>query len=347
MQGNALSNWWHSDKFMQKRTNLKIRGHVIKAIRDFFDDQGFDEVQTPVLQVCPTIDTHIHAFATDLKGVDLQVSKKLYLQTSPEFDMKKLLTAGMARIYQICPVFRNAEGSKRHSPEFTMIEWYRAQADYTDIMTDCEGLLQVCAKAAGIKEYRYKQHKCNPFQDFERLSVIEAFQRYADITLVDYLGDKERFSNKVSALGLHVAKDDEWDDLFFRVMDAKIEPFLGMGRPTFLMDYPVSMASLSKKKGNDPRFAERFELYVCGIELANAFSELTDAVEQQRRYDTDMAEKQRLYGEYYPMDEEFIAALKHGMPPSGGIALGIDRLVMLATGAEDIQNVLWAPVNVD
>jgi len=343
MQGK----WWHPDKFNQKRANLQVRGQIIKAIRTYFDAQNFDEVQTPILQTCPTIDTHIHAFATDLKGVDLNFKKKLYLQTSPEFDMKKLLSAGMERIYQICSVFRNAEGSKRHSPEFTMIEWYRTNADYNDIMLDCEGLLQACAKAAGIHKYRYKTHECDPFQEFERLTVVDAFQQYADINLVDYLEDKDGFRNKVSALGLHVAEDDEWDDLFFRVMGAKIEPFLGMGRPTFLIDYPISMASLSKKKESDPRFAERFELYVCGIELANAFSELTDATEQQKRYDIDMAEKQRLYGEYYPMDEDFMDAVKNGLPPSGGIALGIDRLVMLATGAEDINDVLWAPVNVD
>lgn len=347
MQDNLSSKWWRPNNFTQKHPNLKVRGRIIKAIRAFFDDAGFDEVHTPVLQVCPTIDTHIHAFATDLKGVDLKVKKQLYLQTSPEFDMKKLLSAGMERIYQICPVFRNAEGSKRHSPEFTMIEWYRTHADYSDIMTDCEGVLRDCAKAAGITHYRYKEHECDPFQGGERLTVAEAFEKYAGITLVDYLGDKDGFRNKVNALGLHIAEDDEWDDLFFRVMDAKIEPFLGMGRPTFLIDYPLSMASLSKKKHSDPGFAERFELYVCGIELANAFSELTDATEQQTRYEIDMAEKERLYGEHYPMDEEFIAALESGLPPSGGIALGIDRLVMLATGAEDINDVLWAPVNVD
>jgi len=339
--------WWHPELFKQKHANLKTRSKIIRAISHYFDGEGFDEVQTPVLQVCPTIDKHIHAFATDLKGVDLSVKKKLYLQTSPEFDMKKLLAAGMERIYQICPVFRNAEGSKRHSPEFTMIEWYRSNADYTDIMTDCEGMLRACAKAASIEKYRYRGHECDPFQDFERLTVSEAFERYADIKLGDYLEDKEGFRNKIGALGLHVADDDEWDDLFFRVMDAKIEPFLGMESPTFLIDYPVSMASLSKKKEGDPRFAERFELYVCGVELANAFSELTDATEQRARYDADMAEKKRLYGEYYPIDDEFIAALEHGLPVSGGIALGIDRLVMLATGAEDILDVLWAPVNVD
>lgn len=295
-----------------------------------------------MLQVSPVMDAHIHAFKTELKGVDLQVKGTPYLHTSPEFSMKKIMVGGIEKMYQICHVFRNAEGSSRHTPEFTMIEWYRTQADYTDIMKDCVGLLRACAKTANISTYRYKEHECDPFVEWEYLSVCEAFERYAEINLANYLEDKEGLRKAVIALGLHTADDDGWDDLFFRVMDAKIEPFLGMGRPTFLYDYPVSMASLSRKKPEDPRFAERFELYVCGIELANAFSELTDAKEQHKRFIAEMDEKQRLYGERYPIDNDFIAALEHGLPESGGIALGIDRLVMLATGAEDIKDVLWA-----
>ena len=333
--------WWHPDEFKQKIPYLKVRQKVLCAIRTYFDRAGFDEVETPILQICPVIDTHIRAFATDLRGVDGKVEKTVYLHTSPEFAMKKLMVAGMDRIYQICHVFRNAEGSKRHKPEFTMIEWYRTQADYTDIMQDCVQLLQNCAKAANIKHYSYKNLKCDPFKEAERLTVCEAFEQYANIQLVDYLEDTEGFREKIRKTGLHTADDDGWDDLFFRVMDEKIEPFLGRDVPTFLCDYPISMASLSKPKNDDPRFAERFELYVCGIELANAFSELTDATEQKKRYEIEMAEKERLYGERYPLDEEFIEALKHGLPPSGGIALGIDRLVMLACGADDINQVLW------
>ncbi|HPF78019.1 MAG TPA: EF-P lysine aminoacylase EpmA [Alphaproteobacteria bacterium] len=336
--------WWHPQQFSQKRQNLAVRQQILKAIRGYFDAQGFDEVDTPILQICPVIDTHIRAFATDLRGVDGDIDKTMYLHTSPEFAMKKLMVAGMEKIYQICHVFRNAEGSKRHTPEFTMIEWYRTQADYEDIMEDCVGLLRSCAGAANVKEFRYKEHQCNPFTEWQRLSVCEAFEQYADIDLKTFLDDTEGFRGAVRDLGLHAANDDGWDDLFFRVMDAKIEPFLGMERPTFLCDYPISMASLSKPKNDDPRFAERFELYVCGIELANAFSELTDAAEQRKRYDIEMAEKQRLYGETYPLDEEFIAALEYGLPPSGGIALGIDRLVMLATGQEDIKNVNWCEI---
>ena len=208
-------------------------------------------------------------------------------------------------------------------------------------MHDCEELLRACAKAANINNYCYQDKKCDPFADFERLTVCDAFKNYASVDLEDFLEDLEGFRHAIKDLGLHVSSDDKWDDLFFRVMDHCIEPYLGVGRPTFLCDYPISMASLSKPKEGDPRFAERFELYMCGVELANAFSELTDAEEQKRRYKSEMKEKERLYGERYPLDRDFIAALEYGMPPSGGIALGIDRLVMLACGVDDIEFVLW------
>lgn len=338
------TNWWQPEEFSKKIPYLKARGQVIKAIRAYFDAQNFDEVETPILQVCPVMDAHIHAFKTELRGVDLKVQSTPYLHTSPEFAMKKLLVAGMERIYQICHVFRNAEGSKRHVPEFTLVEWYRINADYEDIMKDCVTLIRDCAKALNITELRYQDHICDPFGEWENLSVADAFERYAGIDLTAVLDDHTGFMQAVKGLGLHVAEDDGWDDLFFRVMDAKIEPQLGMGVPTFLYDYPAAMASLSKRKDSDPRYAERFELYICGIELANAFSELTDAKEQVKRFEEEMALKQKLYGETYPIDENFIAALTQGMPQSGGIALGVDRLVMLCTGAEDIQDILWTPV---
>ncbi len=336
--------WWHPEEFNQKKTNLKTRQKIMRAIRSHFDAQDFDEVETPILQVCPVMDTHIHAFQTELKGVDLKVERTPYLHTSPEFAMKKLMVAGVENLYQICHVFRNCEGSSRHVPEFTMIEWYRTGADYTHIMQDCVELLRDCAKAVDITHYCYKEYKCDPFAEWERLSICEAFERYADIKLESFLEDKEGFREAVKALGLHTADDDGWDDLFFRVMDDKIESNLGVGVPTILYDYPVSMASLSRKKPDDPRFAERFELYVCGMELANAFSELTDAKEQHKRFVEEMDIKEKIYGERYPIDEEFIAALEHGLPESGGIALGVDRLVMLATGAQNIEDVLWTPV---
>lgn len=333
--------WWLPENFNERRPLLEARSAIIKEIRRFFDENAFHEVETPILQTCPVIDAHIRAFGTDLRGVDGEIERTVYLHTSPEFAMKKLMVAGVERMYQICHVFRNAEGSARHSPEFTMIEWYRTNADYENIMADCEGLLRAVALRVGAKTFKYKNHSCNPFDTFERLSVREAFVRYADFDLADYLDDTDGFREKVRATGIRVAEDDNWDDLFFRVMDSKIEPVLGMGRPTFLCDYPIAMASLSAPKKDDPRFAERFELYVCGIELANAFTELTDAAEQRKRYQVEMDIKERLYGERYPLDEDFIAALEHGLPESGGIALGVDRLVMLATGTDDIENILW------
>lgn len=334
---------WLPEKFEQRRPFLEKRTALIKAMRAFFDDQGFMEVETPVLQTSPCAEAHLHGFKTALKNADLSHERDLYLHTSPEFAMKKLLVAGMERIYQICHTFRNAEGSSLHSPEFTMIEWYRTGAGYEQIMDDCVDLLRAVAKKLDIQTYRYKTSSADPFAEWQRVSVAEAFEQYANIGLAAVLDDTENFAAAAKAQGIRVADNDKWDDIFFAVMDALIEPHLGMGAPTILYDYPACMAALSRKKADDPRFAERFELYVCGIELANAFSELTDATEQRTRYHAEMALKKELYGEDYPVDEDFLRALEYGLPESGGIALGIDRLVMLATGADDITQTLWVP----
>ena len=345
-------SWWLPHNFEQQRPYLEARSRLIKAVRTHFDGQGFYEVETPILQVSPVMDTHIHAFKTEVLGTDLKAERDLYLHTSPEFAMKKLMVAGIEKMYQICHVFRNGESSSRHSCEFTMIEWYRANAGYRDIMDDCVELLRNCAKTLDIKEYRYKGHSADPFAEWQIISVVEAFEEYAGIDLGRYLPPHnppsleggnclKKFAKAAKAAGIRVTPEDRWDDIFFAVMDAKIEPHLGMGAPCILYDYPASMASLSRKKPEDPRFAERFELYVCGLELANAFGELTDAAEQRERFIEEMALKNELYGEQYPIDEDFLAALEHGLPESGGIALGIDRLAMLATGAEDINQVLW------
>lgn len=334
--------WWHPENFAQNRPYLEQRMGLIKAVRSFFDRQEFWEVETPALQISPGMDRHIHAFHTDLLGVDLKHKERLYLHTSPEFAMKKLLVAGLPRIYQICHVFRNAEGSRLHSPEFTMLEWYRAQAGYREIMDDCVALLRHCAQALGIKSYRHKGQACDPFAAWKILSVCEAFEKYAGFDLTPYLPEETgRFRQAVAATGLHVSEDDGWDDLFFRLMADKVEPHLGQGAPALLYDYPACMASLARRKADNPHLAERFELYVCGIELANGFDELTDAGEQRQRFHDEMDQKERLYGDRYPVDEDFLQALEYGLPQSGGIALGIDRLAMLAAGADDIRQVLW------
>ncbi len=333
--------WWNPERFEAQKPYLETRMRVMKAIRSFFDEKGFWEVETPILQVCPVMDTHIHAFSTKMKGNDFSFEREMYLHTSPEFAMKKLLVAGAPKIYQIAHVFRNGEESRLHSPEFTLLEWYRANAGYGDIMDDCVDLLRYVAAALEIKTYEGGGKACDPFGDWQRISVAEAFERYAGIKLEEYLEDEGRFAAAINEQGIRVVEGDRWDDMFFSVMAEKIEPYLGMEHPCILYDYPASMASLSRRKPDDPRFAERFEMYVCGVELCNAFGELTDAKEQRARFKEEMDVKESLYGERYPVDEDFLDALEHGLPESGGNALGVDRLVMLASGADDIEQVLW------
>lgn len=332
---------YHPDEFEKKISALKARMRLTKTIRSCFESEGFWEVETPALQVMPCADKHIHGFQTTLWGPDLKPKETLYLHTSPEFDMKKLLVAGAKNIYQLCHVYRNGESTKRHSPEFTLLEWYRAGGDYRDMMADCQTLLRQGAESLGITHYTYGPHKANPFAEWLKISVAEAFERYAGLDLGKYLTDTPGFNAAIQEIGIRTAPDDAWDDLFFRVMAEKIEPYLGMDVPAILYDYPADMACLSRKNPQDPRYAERFELYVCGVELANAFSELTDAAEQRRRFEAEMKDKQALYGFTYPVDEEFLQALAYGMPEAGGCALGFDRLVMLATGSKDIKQVLW------
>lgn len=348
-----MTRWWEPDRFLAKRPSLARRAKLISAIRRHFDEQDFLEVETPILQIMPCADMHIHGFPTTLKGIDLKPERDLWLHTSPEFEMKKLLVAGLPKIYQLCHVFRNGEGSKRHSPEFTMIEWYRANAGYKEIMDDCIGLLRFCAKQLGLKTFRYQNHDCDPFKDWEIISVAQSFETYAGIDLKAFMveteahraaadsNDRAGFFKVAKNAGVGVREQDSWEEIFFAVMAEKIEPHLGFDAPTIIYDYPTSMAALSRKSEDDPRFAKRFELYVCGLELANAFDELTDAKEQRKRFADEMAAKQAMYGESYALDEDFLAALEYGMPPAGGIALGVDRLAMITCNASDIDEVLW------
>jgi len=318
---------------------------MAKAARAWFDAEGFIEADTPILQVSPGNETHISAFATELIGPAGDRSR-LYLHSSPEFALKKLLAAGEDKIFSLAHVFRNRERGPLHHPEFTLLEWYRARAPYEALFADCAAILATAAEAAGTRTFRFREATAEAFAEPEILSVAEAFGRYAGFDLTqtyDVQGcDRDALARYTTALGLRVAADDTWSDLFSKILSAKIEPNLGHGRATLLTDYPAPEAALAKLK-DDRRFAERFELYVCGVELANGFGELTDAAEQRRRFVAAMDERQRIYGETYPIDEAFLAALA-SMPPSSGIALGFDRLVMLATGAKRIEEVLWAPV---
>jgi lysyl-tRNA synthetase class 2 len=340
----ARTPWWRPDRFARRRDHLLARTRILDATRAYFREQDFVEVETPAVQISPGLEPHLQAFRTELRAPGELQGHARYLHTSPEFAMKKLLAAGMERIFQLARVFRNAERSATHHPEFTMLEWYRAGADYTALMDDVERLLAAAAHAVPTKQFVWSGKMCDAAAPADRISVADAFSREAGIDILATATDLDRLAAAAKPLGIAPHQGDRWDDLFFRIFLERIEPKLGIGRPTILFDYPISMSALSRPKASDPRLCERFEVYVCGLELANAFSELTDAREQRRRFDADMDLKEKLYGERYPVDEDFLAALDHGLPPSAGIALGIDRLIMLATGAAHIEDVLWAPV---
>ncbi|RVU33753.1 EF-P lysine aminoacylase GenX [Hwanghaeella grinnelliae] len=346
--------WWSRDAMAARMPNLRRRAHVRNATRRFFDNAGFTEVETPALQVSPGLEPHLAAFETIMlpPGRGGGPSLKRYLHTSPEFAMKKLLAGGMEKIWQLTPVFRNAEGASTHQPEFKMIEWYRAGEDYRVLMQDCVDLLRACVPEG--ESYRFRGKQSVPHGDWQVVTVDDAFDLYCGIDLpktregaaTGSMPEPGGLAQDAVRIGVRTAEGDTWDDIFFRIFAEKIEPALGHPAPTILTDYPVHMAALSRPKPEDPSLAERFEVYVCGLELANAFGELTDAAEQRRRFEADMDLKQELYGERYPIDDDFLDAVAQ-MPPASGIALGFDRLVMLACGADDIKDVLWAPVDQD
>ncbi len=346
----APSPWWDPDVYADRRSFLAARGRITATLRAWFGSRGFVEVETPILQVSPGNETHLHALATEIIAPDGGRSRR-YLHTSPEFACKKLLAAGEPKIFTFARVFRNRERGPLHHPEFTMLEWYRANEPYETLMEDCAALLAETAKAAGnnatpLKEWRFKERAADPLAAPERLSVADAFTRFAGIDIMATLSGSQPNTAKLAeaarAAGIRLADDDTWSDIFSRVLVERVEPQLGIGRPTLLDEYPMPEAALARP-AKDPRLAQRFELYACGVELANGFGELTDPVEQRARFERAMAERQRIYGERYPIDPDFITALAR-MPPASGIALGFDRLVMLATGAARIEQVLWAPV---
>lgn len=338
--------FWSPSRHRDRRPVLLARNRIQAAIRGWLAGEDFVEVDPVALQVSPGNEAHLHGFATEAIGNDGQ-PRRMYLHTSPEFAMKKLLAAGETRIAAFAHVWRNRERGPRHSPEFTMLEWYRAGEDYAVLMEDVAAMLRLACEAAGTRLLRYGEASCDPFLPFERLSVAEAFARYAGIDLLATCGegttDRDALAAQAEAAGVPCAPDDSWSDVLSRVLVDKVEPHLGHGRVTMLDRYPAAEAALARVCADDPREAERFEVYACGVELANGFGELTDAAEQRRRFEAEMEEKARVYGERYPLDEDFLSALEI-MPDASGIALGFDRLVMLATAAPKIDDVLWVPV---
>ena len=339
--------WWSPATHADRRPILALRARIRGAIRNWFEAQGFLEVETGILQVSPGNEAHLHAFKTELVGPDLSRTT-LYLHTSPELACKKLLAAGERRIFTFAPVFRNRERGALHAPEFTMLEWYRSGEPYETVMADAAAILKLAAETADNRFVSFRGVTPNPRTAPERLPVAQAFGRYAGVDLLASMresgNDAGSLATMAEAAGITARIDDAWSDVFSKILTALVEPKLGNGRATLLTEYPASESALARQTPHDARLAERFELYCCGVELANGFGELTDAEEQRRRLNAEMVKKEERYGERYPLDEDFLKALAH-MPPASGCALGFDRLVMLATGATRIDQVIWTPFN--
>jgi len=338
------SPWWNPARHADRKPFLEARSAVTKAVRAWFEGRGFLEVETGILQISPGNETHLHAPRTELTRADCSRVPR-YLRTSPEFACKKLLAAGETKIFEFARVFRDRERGDLHLPEFTMLEWYRAGGAYDAIMADTIVVIAHAAQATGIRQFSFRGKTCDPFAEPELLTVAAAFDRFAGVDLLASVkggeGDRERLASAAEGK-VRISADDTWSDIFSKVLVEHVEPNLGQGRLTVLFEYPIPEAALARAKPSDPRVAERFEVYACAVELANGFGELTDATEQRRRFGLAMEEKERRYGERYPLDEEFLAAVGQ-MPEASGVALGFDRLVMLASGALRIDQVVWTP----
>jgi lysyl-tRNA synthetase class 2 len=341
---NKASPWWSAGRYTDIRPFLAARNAITRATRAWFDEQGFTEIETAVLQISPGNETHLHAPRTELIAADGGRMAR-YLRTSPEFACKKLLAAGENKIFEFARVFRDRERGRLHLPEFTMLEWYRANETYDAVMADSVVLVAHAAQATGIGQFSFRGKIADPFAEPEMLTVAAAFERFAGIDLLATIGDGEGDRTKLADAAdtkIRVASDDTWSDIFSKILVEYIEPNLGQGRLTLLYEYPLPEAALGRAASSDARVAERFEVYACGVELANGFGELIDAAEQRRRFTLAMDEKQRRYGERYPLDEDFLAAVAC-MPEACGVALGFDRLVMLASGAASVDQVVWTP----
>lgn len=333
-----IPRWKQLKDSPKLRSNLELRAKLLRSIRAFFDARGYVEMETPLLVAKPGMEPHLDPFETELR-TPAGERHDAYLITSPEYAMKKLLAGGFSRIYQLGKCFRNGEGSGgRHNPEFTMLEWYRAGTDYLGLMDETEELMKTVAKEVDGPGATFASE-----MPWERLSVKDAFAKYAGIDLDRAIADPMfQFEAAASNQIMAPLSGLSWEDRFFRVFLNDIEPHLGKERPVFLYDYPVSMAALSRPSARDPRYAERFELYIDGLELTNAFSELTDAAVQRKRFEEERALRHSLGKTDLGLDEEFLSSLAE-MPEAGGISLGVDRLLMLLAGEKDIRNVIAFP----
>ena len=325
---------WHPDSLAGRLPFLRRRARLARAVRAFFEQRGYTEVETQYAVPAPGEEVHLRAFATAREHPDGH-AEPLWLHTSPEFAMKRLLVAGAGPVFQLARVWRNGEAGALHAPEFTMLEWYSPGASMAALMDETEALLR-----AVLPPVVTCRGVSTDLARFERVSVAEAFARWAGADVLATEGDARALA---AAAGVRLRAAETWEDLFFRLLLDRVEPRLGRARPTFLTHWPAAQAALARRDPADARVAERFELFVCGIELANAFVELTDPVEQRARFLADRARRHAAHGPDWPLDEDFLAALAHGMPQAAGIALGFDRLAMIASGASRIGQVLWLP----
>jgi lysyl-tRNA synthetase class 2 len=324
---------WHQDALAARLPFLRRRGLLTAGTRSFFMARGYTEVETPYAVPAPGEEVHLKTFATRFTttaGAD----HPMWLHTSPEFAMKRLLAGGAGPIFQLARVWRNEEGSARHAPEFTMLEWYRPGASMASLMDETAAFLRAVlpptVTTGGIT---------TALSRFEHITVAEAFRRHTGADVLATEGDAAGLARDAGAT---LRPGEVWEDLFFRLLLERIEPHLGRAHPTFLTHWPASQAALAQRDPADPRVALRFEIYVAGLELANAFQELTDPAEQRARFVADRARRHAQNGEDWPLDEDFLDCLPD-MPPCAGIALGFDRLAMLAAGADRIEQVLWLP----
>ncbi len=321
-----------------------VREQVIDAIRAFFKGRGFHEAEVPLLLPTPSTEPFLEVFKTELMD-DQGKRWDGFLPSSPEFALKKLLSAGSGSIFTITKSFRNGEGrSSRHNPEFTILEWYHTPGNYMTVAQDFEELMREISRATGGdgKNLNYQGRTYDINGSWERISVSEAFKKYAGIDTETML-DRDKLKEASKKKGYQVDDESTWEEMWNQIIANEIEPKLGVNGPTIMYDFPVSQAALAKK-ASDPRFAERWEVYLAGYELGNCFSELTDWVEQEARCKADLLERKKLGKTEYPMDHDFIEALKLGMPETGGIAVGVDRLVALFADKPSIAETLFFPV---
>jgi lysyl-tRNA synthetase class 2 len=334
---------WSPARFAARLPALRRRAALLAETRAFFTTHGYTEVETPALVPVPGMEVHLSAFRSLFRPMLEGEEQALWLRTSPELAIKRLLVAGAGPVFEIARVWRNGEVSPRHGPEFTMLEWYRPGAGLESLMEETETFVRAVLPG----RVAFGGVATDVTQPFERLTLAEAFARHCNgldiLATLDPAGegDADMLHHAARAAGFVPRVGEGWEDLFFRLLLEHIEPALGRDRATFLTHWPAPQAALARRDPADSRVALRFELFVAGIELANAFDELTDAEEQATRFARDVTERQRLYGEGWPVDEDFLAALRHGMPATAGIALGFDRLAMLAAGVESIEDVLW------